>query len=336
MEADKRIPTIKDIARIANVSTATVSRILNGQPGYGEDTKQRVEAAIAQQGYTRNAVARGLVQKRTNTIGILLPSLTSQFASELLNGIETEAHSHHYSAIVCNTDRNGQRTAEYLNVLAEKQVDGIVFISEFLTEEYESLAERLHIPIVLVSTLPMRYQTPYVRVDDEKASFAAVSYLIKWGHQRIGMVSGPEEDPIAGKLRINGYRNALKANGIQFRQEYISYGDFHFARGKQAAGRLIDNAPEVTAIFASSDEMAIGVISAAWERDRRIPEDLSVIGYDDTAMAMMTTPPLTAVRQPIGMMGSHAVRMLLEGRQEGVVLPFTISERSSVGSPKNE
>lgn len=332
MTSDKRTPTIKDIARIANVSTATVSRILNGQPGYGDATRERVEAAIAQQGYTRNAVARGLVQKRTHTIGVLLPSVTSQFASELLGGIETEAHSHQYSAIVCNTDRNGQRTEEYLNVLAEKQVDGIVFTSEFLTDEYEHLAERLNVPIVLVSTMSERYQIPYVRVDDQKAAFAAVSYLTERGHRQIGMVAGTENDPIAGKLRVNGYREALDASGIDFRQDYISYGDFHFALGKQAAGHLLDKAPEITAIFAASDEMAVGVISAAWERGLRIPEDLSVIGYDDTAMAMMATPPLTAVHQPIATMGRLAVRMLIEGRNEGVVLPFTITERSSVGS----
>lgn len=326
----ERTPTIRDIARQANVSVATVSRIVNGRSGYGAATRDRVLEVIERLGYTPNAIAKGLVQKRTHTIGVLLPSVTSQFASELLGGIETRAHRENFSAIVCNTDRDGRRTAEYLRVLAEKQVDGIVFTSEVLTDEYERMIERMRVPVVLVSTMSNRYQIPYVRVDDEKAAYAATEYLIMRGHVRIGMVAGTESDPIAGQLRIDGYRAALRAHGIEPRDETIVHGDFHFARGKEAAGELLDNAPNLTAIFAASDEMALGVLSAAWERGLTVPDDLSVVGYDDTTAAHMAIPPLTALSQPIRRMGESAVEMLIERRNDSVVLPFSISERASV------
>jgi len=281
-------------------------------------------------GYTPNAVARGLVQKRTHTIGVLLPTVTSKFASQLLGGIEAEAHNHDYSAIICNTDRNGRRTAEYLRVLSEKQVEGLIFTSEFLTDEYEHLVEAMKVPMVLVSTMSRRYPIPYVRVDDRQASYAATRYLTERGHTQIGMVSGTASDPIAGRPRVEGFLQALADSGLSSDESLITYGDFHFDSGRKAARELLDRHPEVTAVFAASDEMAVGALSTAWERGLRVPEDLSVIGYDDTQDAQMSIPPLTAVHQPIAEMGSVAVRMLLENSNQSRIMPFSITERHSV------
>lgn len=323
-------PTIKDVARTANVSTATVSRILNGQTGYTEETRNRVLETIARLGYKRNALASGLVSKRTHTLGVLLPSVTSRFASELLAGVEGEASTRNYSAIICNTDRNGRRTEEYLRVLAEKQVDGLVFTSEFLTDEYEHLVEEMRVPMVLVATMSRRYPIPYVRVDDRHASYSAGKYLADRGHRRIGMVGGTKSDPVAGEPRVEGFRQALADAGTELPDACITYGDFHFESGRVAALELLRRPQELTAVFAASDEMALGVISAAWELGLRVPDDLSIIGYDDTKDALMAIPPLTTVHQPIAEMGATAVRLLLEGGTESTVLPSWIAERQSV------
>lgn len=323
-------PTIKDVAKSAGVSAATVSRILNGQPGYTDATRRRVVGIIQQLGYQRNALARGLVRKQTQTLGVLLPSVSSRFANELLAGLEGEAHDRNYSAIICNTDRNGRRTAEYLRVLSEKQVDGIVFTSEFLTAEYEHLVKELSVPIVLVATMSHYHPIPYVRVDDRLAAFSAVRYLVDKGHSHVGMISGTREDPVAGKPRVDGFVQALAESGLEPDDSLVVYGDFHFESGRDAADELLGSHPELTAIFAASDEMAVGVISAAWRRGLRVPHDLSVIGYDDTRDAVMTTPPLTTVHQPIAEMGAIAVQMLIEKSTESRILPSHITERESV------
>jgi LacI family transcriptional regulator, galactose operon repressor len=323
-------PTMKDVAESANVSAATVSRILNHQTGYTEETRTRVMEIIDRLGYKRNAIARGLVRNKTQTLGVLLPSVSSRFASQLLAGLEAEAHAHEYSAIICNTDRNGRRTAEYLRVLSEKQVDGLVFTSEFLTDEYEHLVEEMRVPLVLVATMSRRYPIPYVRVDDRHAAYSAAKYLTDKGHRVIGMVSGTREDPVAGSPRVEGFLQALSDAGVTATAEHIAYGDFHFESGRVAATELLKAHKDLTAVFAASDEMALGVISAAWKLGVRVPEDLSVMGYDDTQDAVMSIPPLTTVHQPIAEMGATAVKMLLAGATESKVLPSSITERDSV------
>ncbi|MEW6400980.1 MAG: LacI family DNA-binding transcriptional regulator [Chloroflexota bacterium] len=329
---DQKKPTIKDVAKKAEVSVATVSRILNDLPGYSPATKKKVLKVIRQTGYTPNAVARGLVSSKTRTIGVLIPSVNEFFAYELLNGIEKRAHEMNYSVIICNTDSNGRRTMEYLRVLREKQVEGIIFTSEWLTDEYEHTVEEMNIPMVLVSTYSTRYQIPFVRIDDKMASCEAVRYLIRKGHRTIGMISGSISDPIAGKPRVEGYKNALEEAGIPYRDDFIAYGDFHYESGLRCAQTLLGAQPEITAVFVSSDEMAAGVLTWAYRNHIRVPDKLSVVGYDDTQVARMAIPPLTSVHQPLSAMGCRAVELLLSGKKtgEGVVMPFSITERESV------
>jgi LacI family transcriptional regulator len=322
--------TIKNVAEKAKVSTATVSRIINGQDGYSEKTMKRVLKAIEELGYTRNALARGLVSSKSNTIAVLLPSVTSRFASELLGGIETDAQRIGQSVIICNTDFNGRRTADYLKMLAEKRVDGIIFVSEWLKEEYERTVERMNVPMVLVATFTSSYPVPYVRIDDEIASFNATEYLLKAGHRKIGMLAGTREDPVAGRPRVNGYFRALKKYGIEPEDRRIAFGDFHYHSGVRAAETLLDSAPDTTAVFAASDEMALGCITAAHRRGIAVPDALSVIGFDDTLDAEMAIPPLTTVKQPIREMGKTALELLFSEKPRSIILPHSIVERESV------
>ena len=322
--------TIRDVAAKANVSVATVSRIMNDLPGYSDATKRKVLRAMKDLEYTRNAVASSLAGSKTKSIGVMLPSVSSRFASALLEGIEESARDRRHSVIVCNTDSNGRRTREYLQVLAERRVDGIVFVSEWLTDEYEEQVEKMGIPFVLVSTFTASFPLPYVRIDDRRAAYDATSYLIKHGHRKIGMISGTKEDPIAGIPRVEGYGEALRDNGISYDEDFIVYGDFHYESGRIASDRLLTEHPELTAVFAASDEMALGVLSTAYARGLRVPEQLSVIGYDDAGDARMAIPPLTSVHQPLAEMGKMAVELLFENSHHSVIMPHHIVERKSV------
>ena len=324
--------TIKDVAHNANVSVATVSRILNGQPGYTEETKQAVLSVVNQLGYTPNAIARGLVTKTNATFGVLLPSLTSNFMFMLLNGVVSAAREKNYSVIICHTGEDGKDTLKYLTVLAEQRVSGVMFASELVKEEYLARVFAMNIPVVLVSTICERYLIPYIKVDDKSAAYHATKYLIERGHRKIGMISGTKDDVIAGIPRVEGFKQALKDAGIVFWEKNLAYGDFAYSSGIAAMQALLRQAPDITAIFAASDEMAVGALTYAYQQGIHVPDQISIMGYDDTQLAEMAIPPLTSVHQPIYEMGERAVDMLIEkkGAGESIIMPFRITERDSV------
>ncbi|MGG5253497.1 LacI family DNA-binding transcriptional regulator [Neobacillus sp. SM06] len=330
-------PTIKDVAKKANVSIATVSRILNNKPGFSEETKQKVLKVIGELGYQPNAVARGLVNKRTETIGVLIPKVSDMLAAEILNGIDDFAHRLGLSVIVCNTDSNGKRTMDYLRILAEKRIDGIILVSEFVTEAYYQAIVEMKVPVVLVSTISYQFLLPYVKVDDRHAAFSATDYLIRHGHRKIAMVTGSESDPVAGIPRIEGYKSALRLHGLEIDEnQIINAANFRFEDGMKAMEEIIRRKLDMTAIFASSDELAAGAMSKAFQHGIQIPSQLSIISYDNTKLAEMVTPPLTAVSQPLYEMGKTAATMLFEMVESGDkmvesrIMPHTIVERQTV------
>ena len=332
MNARTPIPTIRDVAKRAGVSVATVSRILNGLSGYKEETKSRVLGVIEELGFKRNALASGLASRKTHTIGVLLPNVSGRFATLLLHGIENAAHEMEYSVIVCNTDSDGKRTMEYLQVLCEKQVEGIIYTSEWVKDEYGEEFQNMGIPVVLVSTISTKFRLPYVKVDDNAAAYHAARYLAEKGHMKIGMIGGTRTDLIAGVPRVEGFRHAMADAGLEVRDDQIVYGNFAYQSGIACMEQLVTKVPGLTAIFTASDEMAVGALSYCHKRGIRVPDDVSVIGYDDTLDAEMAIPPLTTVHQPIYEMGERAARMLLnpEVKNGSIVMPFSIIERESV------
>jgi LacI family transcriptional regulator len=328
--------TIKDVAKKVNVSIATVSRVLNGQGGYSKATEEKVLNAIKELGYQPNAFARGLISNKSNTIAILFPEVSSQFSSKILRGVEETMHGFGSSVIVCNTASHGQRTMKYLQLLAEKRVDGILFVSEIITEEYFDKLESMHIPVVLVATESYQYPLPFVKVDDKHAAFTATDYLIKMGHHKIGMISGNKEDIIAGQPRIDGYKQALANKGLTFNEKNIVHSKgFSFTDGLDSLPKLLEQAPDISAVFAASDAIAMGAISSAYKMGIKIPKDLSIIGYDNLPISEMSIPPLTTVAQPLEKMGSVAAEMLFSmmdtrHKVESRIMPHTIIERESV------
>jgi LacI family transcriptional regulator len=328
--------TIKDVAKLANVSIATVSRVLNGQSGFSKATEEKVLNAIKELGYQPNAFARSLISKKSNTVGILFPEVSSQFSSKILRGVEEAAHLHGSSVIVCNTASHGQRTMKYLQLLTEKRVDGILFVSEIITEEYYNTLESMQIPVVLVSTESYKYPLPFVKVDDKHAAFTATDYLVKMGHSKIGMLSGNKEDIIAGQPRIDGFKQALALKGLDITDKNIIHSQgFSFKDGFTGLPKLLEQSPDLTAVFAASDALALGAISSAYKLGVKIPDDLSIIGYDDLPIAEMAIPPLTTISQPLEEMGMVAAEMLFTmmergKRVESRIMPHSVVERESV------
>jgi len=328
--------TIKDVARHANVSIATVSRIINNQTGYSEKTKQKVLNAIKELGYQPNAVARGLINKRTHTIGVLFPKLSSTLVTDLLSGIEKATHEAGSSVIVCHTESNGEKTMKYLQLLNEKRIDGIIFTSAPLLEEYYEYMKKMDVPIVLLSTESYAFPVPYVKVNDRHAAYTATQFLIQKGHKNIGMLCGNIDDAISGKPRFDGFKSALEDHNLPFDNKNIIFNrGFTFYDGAESLKTLVKQAPDLTAVFAASDEMAIGAMSAAYELGIKVPDDLSIIGYDNLSIADMSIPPLTTVAQPLTDMGEMAAKMLFElldsdKTVESRIMSHKIIERKSV------
>ncbi|MCI1966555.1 MAG: LacI family transcriptional regulator [Oscillospiraceae bacterium] len=328
-------PTIKDVAEKANVSIATVSRVLNGLPGFSANTEKRVREAIDALGYRYNAVARNLKMNKTNIIAVLIPQVETTFYVKILDGLEDAAQNSGYSVIICHVGASGIRTREYIKMLLHRRVDGIIGCSLPPKEEIDTLMAECGIPCVLVSTLSTRYSIPYIRVDDFKASYSATTYLIEKGHRSIGMLAGLQNDLVAGKLRLEGYQHALLDHGIPVNKSLIQYTGFSYETGLNATRQLLNSQEPFTAIVACSDEVAVGAISAAYEAGLKVPDAFSVIGYDNTKTAEMSIPPLTTVSQPLYAMGKQAFQMLKLEMEQGKkaknkILPFEIMERRSV------
>ncbi|MBP2001245.1 LacI family transcriptional regulator [Paenibacillus shirakamiensis] len=323
-------PTIKDVARQAQVSIATVSRVLNNLTGYSEETKVKVLQVIKEMGYQPNAIARGLINKRTQTLAVIFPCVSNSFSAEVLHGIEEVAHRHQHSVIVCNTSDDGKRTLNYLQVLREKQVDGIIFASEVLQDSYYEALQAMKVPVVLIATETDKPHIPYVKVNDKQASYDAVNYLITHGHRHIAMMGGTKDDLVAGVPRVEGYKQALADHHLPYREEWIVHADFQFDSGCTAMEQLLTRPRDYTAIFAASDEMAVAIMTVAAKHGIRIPGDLSVIGYDNVKLAEMVVPPLTTVHQPLVEMGEMACEKLLTMIQTGETVDNTIALHSIV------
>lgn len=329
--------TIEDVAKQAKTSIATVSRVLNKKTGFSEETRQRVLDAIETTGYESNAIARSLKKNKTNTLGVLIPNISSMLSAEILNGIEEYATAHNYNVLVNYTYSKPTKVMKALKTFNEQRVDGLIFTSDLLLEDYYDYLNRMDIPVVLVATESKEYSMPFIKVNDLEASYDAVTYLIDQGHTEIGMMGGNPQDPNAGSQRLEGYKNALTDANLPFdSRSFVHNIGYSFEDGVANLKQLLKQFPEVTAIFASSDEMAAGAIKTAHDRGIAVPEELSVIGYDNILISKVIWPALTTVAQPLQKMGEEATKMLIQliqnkgstGKQ--LYIPHQLIERASV------
>ncbi|MRG87727.1 catabolite control protein A [Salinibacillus xinjiangensis] len=326
--------TIYDVAREANVSMATVSRVVNGNPNVKPATRTKVLEAIERLGYRPNAVARGLASKKTTTVGVIIPDISSIFFAELARGIEDIATMYKYNIILSNSDQNKNKELHLINTMLGKQVDGIVFMGGEITEEHIKEFESAPVPVVLAATVDPTMTIPSVNINYEEASYEAMSTLIEKGNDRIGFVSGAVDTEINNQ-KINGYKRALQDAGKEVDEELIYRGDFTYQAGIDGFTKLANLERKPTAIFVASDEMALGVIHGAQDSGLTVPDDIEVFGFNNTRLATMIRPTLTTVVQPMYDIGAVSMRLLTKYMnketvdEKNVILPHRLIDRDS-------
>lgn len=305
-------PTIDDVARIAGVSIATVSRCLHTPDVVAPATRARILAAVEQTGYTLNTAAQTLRQRRSNTILVVVPDIGNTFFSEILGGIQHHASAAGLTMLIGDTGREPERERRYISYLLNGRADGALLLSEPLAEWFEVPIANAHgvRPIVTVSEVGPNHQNPAVFIDNEAASYAAVSHLVERGHRRIAHLTGPHTN-ILSAHRLRGYQRALQDKGIDLDPKLEFAGDFSMTSGRNAFAAYSILPDKPSALFCANDESAMGFISSANRQGVRVPQDISVVGFDDIHFAQCFIPPLTTVRQPRAEMGAQAVALLL-------------------------
>jgi len=326
---------IKDVAIRAGVSTTTVSRVLNGEKYVKEELKKRVNNAIEELGYAPSHIARSLVRNKTDLIGVIVPDLTSSFYATILSSIEQTATSNGYNLLVCNINEDIDKELKYLNIFKEMRVEGIIIMHEKINEEIRGFINSLQIPVIFSSVKPMDQSFISVIVDDYSAAYDATKYLIELGHERIALIGGDMRDITSGQNRYVGYCNALRDHGLKIIHERIRFGDYKVKSGYERMGELLRYEQWPTAVFAVSDDMAIGAVNCIIDHGMRVPGDISVMGFDGSQMTELVRPRITSMEQPIHHMGVVTVETLLQlirgeiEQDEDIILGHRLEVRDS-------
>jgi DNA-binding LacI/PurR family transcriptional regulator len=337
--------SIKDIARVAGVSYSTVSRALSDSPRVNRQTKAHIQRIAAEMGYLPSAVARSLVTRRTNTLGVVVTTITDLFFAEVIHAIEETALKHSYNVILTNSGGCPERELAALRSLRERRVDGIILISGCTSKETFCAEEGMDIPIVIINNAYREHIGHSVEVDNAAGSRDAIRHLLALGHRRIAHIAGPAREWDAVE-RLRGYEEALQAGGLAVDPDLIVPGDNRPEGGIASMQQLLALPVRPTAVFCYNDATAMGAMRAARSSGLRIPDDLSIVGFDDIDLAPYFEPPLTTVAQPKRKMGEMAVEMILkllsDARQPGqsnqatvkdCVLPSRLVVRASTAAP---
>jgi LacI family transcriptional regulator len=325
--------TIKDIAREADVSITTVSRVFNNKAeGMSKETRKKVLKVMEELNYQPNKLARGLVTKRSNLLGLIVPNISNPFFPELCRGAEDEANQRDYSLIICNSDDQSKKEENYLRLLQEQQVDGILLSSmNQLSHTSKDQLDSGKIPYVLFDRGEEANNHSGVFLDNEKGGYFAGKHLTDLGHTKIACMTGPLEI-LNAQQRLSGFQRALTEAYIELPKSYILVGDFQMEEAYLIAKKFLQN-NSVTAIFASNDLMACGIYQAAHELGIQIPEQLSIVGFDDIPLVTTLIPKLTTVRQGTYEMGRKAIELLINkienDSSEGVVFEPALIVRES-------
>jgi LacI family transcriptional regulator len=305
------IATIKDVAKMANVSISTVSRVINGKSGVSADLEERIGNAIKTLKYKPNIVARALKAKTTKSIGLIVPSIENAIFPALIKIIEDTVSKYGFSTVLCNSDGDMEREGKYLRLLVEKQVDGIIFNAMGNYNESFEVVRDTNTPIIILGKKIEGFETTNISINNFKGAFSAVEYLIKTGARDIAFLFGILESSSAISSRFEGYKAALRDYNIEYREELVIKGGKSFDGGILAAADLLNRGIKFDAIFASNDMIAIGCIEKLLDKGFRIPEDISIIGYDDIPVASIIRPHLSTVHAPIKEFGTEAVKTIL-------------------------
>ena len=331
--------TLKDVAQLAGVSTATVSYALSGKRMISEETKERINRAIAQLDYVPDLNARSLSMRDSKLIGVVVPQtepgdrlmFQNSFYSEALGSIEYCARQHGYHILISATDAN----ESYLTLAKQRNLDGIIVIGMYPDEFYQQM-KKTQIPIVLIDSYCNDHYYNNIRIDDAYGSYMATKHVLDCGHRETVFFVGQLKENGVMKKRLAGYRQALEEYGLPYREENVFEGQIDYESGVRMAAKLAASNLPATAVVAAADILAIGAIKGFYDAGLRVPEDISIIGFDDLEISQYLAPGLTTVRQQISMKGQRAVELLLEhiadpslSKQEEI-LPLKLIERGSV------
>lgn len=334
MESNSRA-TIYDIAKHANVSITTVSRVFNMHKSVSKKTRKKVEKAIDELNYIPNAIAKSLVHKSSKTIGLIISDLTNPFFTDVIDGIESILNPNGYTTFLCDTRYSRGREERYITQMLEKRVDGMIIFNVYASDL--ELVNRVKSIIPIVSVKSIFSQTDGVNASDEDGAFEAVDYLIKCGHRNIAfIVIDYNTSTISGRLK--GYLKAHKKNDIGINNDYIFKAQYSTNAGYHLANQVLNKNPEVTAIFAYNDVMAASAYLAIKSRGLKIPDDISIVGYDGLELASLLNPKLTTVSQPLFEMGRSAAELIMKRVKENdrnsvpqvINLPVKLVVRDSV------
>ena len=303
--------SIKDIARAAGVSHSTVSRALTDSSLVKDETKGRIRRLADEMGYTPSAIARSLVRQRTETIGVVVSTVADPFVSEVVRGIEETAFNRNFSVVLCESGNNREREIGAVQMLRQKRVDGIVVSASTVGDFYMPLLDELDVPIVLVNREQGTCYAYSVVTDDVHGGALAVQYLLSLGHQCIGHITGPPSSQ-SSHNRLQAYRQTIESLGLPFDVNCVAPGDGRVVGGREGASQLLASQYPITAIFCYNDLTAIGAILAVKAHGLKVPEDVSIVGFDDIPFAEYVDPPLTTVRQHRYEMGRLATEMVLD------------------------
>lgn len=331
------MPTIKDVAQLANVSPTTVSYVLNGTRYVSPGTEARIRAAIETLDFRPNSLARGLRAKRTMTVGMMVTDISNPFYADVVHGAQDVLSEKHYTLILSNTDEASDRELDALNILRQKKVDGLIAVSTGENAEAFRKASDEHFPIVLVDRqLPDNHLCTVV-VDDEQGAYQATQHLLRLGHRRIGIIMGKTGISTTDNRRA-GYEAALRDAGVALDSSLMVHGQSTLEGGVLASRALLSIKPLPTAIFATNNLMTVGLFLALKEFKLRCPEDVAVVGFDDVVWLSAFKPTLTTVAQPSYELGRQAAELLLLMMTEKnindprmIILPAKLVIRESCG-----
>lgn len=330
---EKQTITIYDVAREANVSMATVSRVVNGNPNVKPATRKKVLEVIDRLDYRPNAVARGLASKKTTTVGVIIPDVSNIFFASLARGIDDVATMYKYNIILANSDGNDQKEVSVLNTLLAKQVDGIIFMGHHITDEIRGEFSRSKTPVVLAGSIDPDEQVGSVNIDYEAATADAIDLLAKHGNEKIAFVSGALIDPINGQNRLRGYEKALSDNKLEYNEGLIFESNYTFKAGSNLTDRLLNSG--ATAAFVTDDELALGILDGLLDRGVKVPEEFELVTSNNSLLTEVSRPRLTSITQPLYDLGAVSMRLLTKLMnkedigEKTVVLPYGLEEKGS-------
>lgn len=339
MSMELKAMTIKDIAKLAGVSSATVSRVMNEDSGVSEKLKQKVQQVIQETNYVPNTVGRNLRKSKSDMILVILPTLSNPFYSKILKGIEERATQQGYGILISVTHLSVKTEKKYLKMLQTKQVDGVIsFFSKLDVEELNEITSEY--PFVQCCEYTNGAKLPYVMIDNQKAAYEAVSYFIKKGHRKIGMISGSFYES-SEQAREQGYKEALANVNMEFNPDYICKSNYKPESGMESCKALLNLSEPPTAILTVSDTLAIGAIKYLKQIGMKAGQDVEVIGFDNASITRVYDPTISTVSQPRYNIGTIAVDLVLEklndikGVNKGVILPHQLILRESTGEKKD-